>query len=83
MILIWFSLAIYYGNKIKYLGVTVNTTINRRTTGYSKGIPIVKRWEALINDRVGGFFYIKPDINLKEFLQFEIVRLSPVDAKTK
>lgn len=82
MILIWFSLAIYYGNKIKYLGVTVNTTINRRTTGYSKGIPIVKRWEALINDRVG-VLSIKPDINLKEFIQFEIVRLSPVDAKTK
>ena len=82
MILIWFSLAIYYGNKIKYLGVTVNTTINRRTTGYSKGIPIVKRWEALINDRVG-VFSVKPEINLKEFIQFEIVRLSPVDDKTK
>lgn len=35
------------------------------------------------HQRQGGCFSVKPEINLKEFIQFEIVRLSPVDAKTK
>jgi hypothetical protein len=48
-----FASAIYYGNKLKYLAVRVNTTINRRTTGYSTGIPIVERWENFIQGQVG------------------------------
>lgn len=44
--------SIFYGNKLKYLAVSVNTTINRRTTGYSKGIPIVQQWEELVNNRM-------------------------------
>ncbi|XP_061168958.1 protein dispatched homolog 3-like [Saccostrea echinata] len=44
--------SIYYGNKIKYIGVSVKTTVNRRTTGYSTGIPIVERWESLIQSKM-------------------------------
>ncbi|XP_062611293.1 protein dispatched homolog 3-like isoform X2 [Saccostrea cucullata] len=43
---------IHYGNKMKYLAVQVNTTINRRITGYSTGIPLIEKWEQLINNKM-------------------------------
>jgi len=47
-----YVVAIIYGNQLKYLIVEVNTTINRYVTGYSKGIPIVERWESFVNSQV-------------------------------
>ncbi|OWF55417.1 protein dispatched homolog 3-like [Mizuhopecten yessoensis] len=45
--------SIYYGNKMKYMMVSINTTINRFTTGYAEGIPKVERWENFIQSEVG------------------------------
>ncbi|XP_060082462.1 uncharacterized protein LOC132561782 [Ylistrum balloti] len=44
--------SIYYGNKLKYMMVSINTTINRFTTGYSEGIPKVERWEAFVQSEI-------------------------------
>ncbi|XP_061167576.1 protein dispatched homolog 3-like [Saccostrea echinata] len=44
--------SIYYGNKLKYLAVQVNTTINKRITGYSTGIPLIEKWEKLIENKM-------------------------------
>ncbi|KAK3093447.1 hypothetical protein FSP39_015842 [Pinctada imbricata] len=39
---------VHYGNKLMYIGVQINTTINRRITGYSEGIPMIEKWESLV-----------------------------------
>ncbi|XP_069118440.1 protein dispatched homolog 1-like isoform X1 [Argopecten irradians] len=44
--------SIYYGNKLKYMMVSINTTINRFTTGYTEGIPKVEKWENFIQSEV-------------------------------
>ncbi|XP_076080756.1 protein dispatched homolog 1-like [Mytilus galloprovincialis] len=44
--------SIYYGTQFKYIAVEINTTINRKTTGYATGIPLVELWETFINDQV-------------------------------
>lgn len=44
--------SIYYGTKFKYIGIEINTTINRKTTGYDEGIPLVEMWENFFNSEV-------------------------------
>ena len=44
--------ALYYGNKLKYIAVQINTTINIQTLGYTEGIPKAEAWEAFINKEV-------------------------------
>ncbi|KAK3092390.1 hypothetical protein FSP39_002236 [Pinctada imbricata] len=44
--------SIKYGNKLMYIGIQINTTINMRTTGYSKGIPLIEKWETFINNKM-------------------------------
>lgn len=38
-----------YGNKIKYIGIQVNTTMRLQTLGFPEGIPVMNRWEDLVN----------------------------------
>jgi hypothetical protein len=49
---IYLFLAIYYGTKFKYIGIEINTTINRKTTGYAEGIPLVEMWENFFSSDV-------------------------------
>ncbi|KAJ8308810.1 hypothetical protein KUTeg_013684 [Tegillarca granosa] len=44
-----FGFPTYYGNKIKYLAIQINTTIDKYRINYKNGIPIVERWEAFVN----------------------------------
>ncbi|XP_033735368.1 uncharacterized protein LOC117323939 [Pecten maximus] len=44
--------SIYYGNKLKYMMVSINTTINRFTTGYTEGIPKVEKWENFVQSEI-------------------------------
>ncbi|KAJ8303403.1 hypothetical protein KUTeg_019799 [Tegillarca granosa] len=41
-----------YGNKIKYIGIQINTTINNLVTGYAEGIPVIEKWENFINSQM-------------------------------
>ena len=47
-----FFSAIYYGNKLVYIGVKINLTISIQTTGYAKGIPLIDKWESYVNSEV-------------------------------
>ena len=44
----------YYGTKLKYIGVQINTTINDAEIGYIKGIPLRDKWEDVISREVLG-----------------------------
>ena len=61
--IVFFS-AIYYGNKLVYLGVQINTTINMQTTGYQTGIPLIEKWESYINSEVQSIDYINVKVQL-------------------
>ena len=41
-----------YGNRLLYVGVAVNTTLNPSTLGYENGLPIYENWEKFVNDEV-------------------------------
>ena len=43
---------LYYGTKLKYLAIEVNTTMNVYSLGYQEGMPIYMKWEELVNDLV-------------------------------
>ncbi len=42
----------YYGTRLKYIAVQVNTTINDAEVGYIKGIPLRDKWEEVISREV-------------------------------
>ncbi|XP_076464766.1 protein dispatched homolog 1-like [Babylonia areolata] len=44
--------SIRVGNKIKYVAIAVNTTLNPRSLGHTEGIPIVERWEQFMTDQL-------------------------------
>ena len=44
--------AVTTGNRIKYMAVSVNTTLRLQSLGYTQGIPIVERWEQFMKDQV-------------------------------
>ncbi|KAL8603219.1 hypothetical protein ACOMHN_025234 [Nucella lapillus] len=40
------------GNRIKYLAISVNTTLNFQSLGYTEGIPIIQRWEQFMENQL-------------------------------
>ena len=44
--------AVLFGNKIKYVGVQVNLTLGRFSTGYKTGKPVMDRWENFVSAKV-------------------------------
>ena len=40
------------GNRIKYMAISVNTTLRLQSLGYTEGIPIVERWEQFMENQV-------------------------------
>nr|KAG5700686.1 hypothetical protein BaRGS_029051 [Batillaria attramentaria] len=46
------SSSIQVGNKIKYLAIAVNTTLQLQSLGYEEGIPIVQRWEKFMESQL-------------------------------
>lgn len=53
------SETIFYGTKIKYVAIVVNTTLTMSRTGFERGLPIRDRWENLINKEVRSIVKIK------------------------
>ena len=43
---------LYYGTKLQYLAIEVNTTMNVYSVGYQEGMPVYFKWEELVNDMV-------------------------------
>ncbi|KAL4238149.1 hypothetical protein ACF0H5_002860 [Mactra antiquata] len=43
---------IYYGGKLQYVAIEVNTTMNVYNLGYEQGLPIFKEWENFMNSVV-------------------------------
>ena len=41
-----------YGNKMKFVAITVNLTIWRSKFGYPTGLPIREHWEKFFRDEV-------------------------------
>ena len=48
----------YYGTKLRYAAITVNTTINDADIGYIKGLPLRNRWDAVISGEVSRNFLV-------------------------
>ncbi|XP_076464560.1 protein dispatched homolog 1-like isoform X1 [Babylonia areolata] len=44
--------SILVGNRIKYVGIAVNTTIRLYSLGHTEGIPIVERWEQFMTEQL-------------------------------
>ena len=55
-----FDLAVFFGNKIKYLAVQVNLTLGRFSTGYKSGKPVMDRWENFVNSQVRVLIFVGP-----------------------
>lgn len=43
---------LYYGTKLKYLAIEINTTMNVYYMGYEEGLPVYEQWEQLISSIV-------------------------------
>ena len=46
----------YYGTKLRYVSITINTTIFGATLGYREGIPLRDKWEDFISKKVNNSF---------------------------
>ncbi|KAL4237665.1 hypothetical protein ACF0H5_002379 [Mactra antiquata] len=44
--------SVFYGNRIVYIGVQVNLTLGRFSTGYPEGKPVLDRWETFVQNEV-------------------------------
>ena len=42
----------YYGTKLKYVAVQINTTLNTRFLAYVNGIPVMEHWEEFTKQQV-------------------------------
>ena len=42
----------YYGTKLRYISITINTTIFGPTLGYQEGIPLRDKWEDFFSKKV-------------------------------
>ena len=42
----------YYGTKLKYIAVSINTTIFGPTLGYREGLPLRDKWEEFVSTKV-------------------------------
>jgi len=43
---------LYFGTKLKYLAIEINTTMNVFDMGYEEGLPVYDEWEQLIQNIV-------------------------------
>ena len=48
----------YYGTKLKYVAITINTTIFGPTLGYMDGLPVRDKWEQFVTDKVNDVFWL-------------------------
>ncbi|WAR20450.1 DISP1-like protein [Mya arenaria] len=44
--------SVFYGNRIVYLGIQVNLTLGRFSSGYVEGKPVMERWEAFVKEEM-------------------------------
>ncbi|XP_013386010.1 uncharacterized protein LOC106155638 [Lingula anatina] len=42
----------YYGTKLKFIAIEVNTTLNAHALGYATGLPIMERWEDFMKEEL-------------------------------
>lgn len=42
----------YYGNRLRYMAIAVNTTLPYGNVGYKQGLPIMENWEEYFNQEV-------------------------------
>ena len=40
----------YYGTKMKYIAISINTTLDRATLGFPKGLPVRDNWEDFLEE---------------------------------
>ena len=41
-----------YGQRLSYVAIAVNTTLNPLSLGYEEGLPIYRDWENFVNNKV-------------------------------
>ena len=46
----------FYGTRLRYAAVTINTTLSWGNLGYEEGIPIIEEWESFMKSQVMCYF---------------------------
>ena len=47
-----FNMTYRYGTRLRFMAISINTTLNGRNLGYPTGLPIREEWESFVTEQV-------------------------------
>ena len=66
-IFLGYNLSYTYGTRLRYMAITINTTMNGRNLGYPTGLPIREAWESFVTERVGVYYFFYASLTINNF----------------